>query len=289
LPRTALILIRLTRRTQRLPGRSSGYGPRSRGRLRLWSSRCDRCRTSCGSAWRLRCRSGRCRGCRRNWFGGSRSCDSWCSRCCQSRCRRGGRCSLRLRCGGGSRRRKRRSGHSGLYRNWCGSGGSGGRRCGSRRRCSCHWRGGRSSRCRRSRPLAHGSGTYIASLSLGGCGAFRGNVSLRLPLNRAANFLSYVHRDRTGVSLFFRDAEARQKVDDGLCFDFELTGQLVDSNLISVGHAFRSGHLLSGIRLVVFFGNFAAFISRLRFDVRLAGIFGRQLRRDFIISGRFRR
>lgn len=91
------------------------------------------------------------------------------------------------------------------------------------------------------------------------------------------------------MSLFFRDAEARQKVDDGLCFDFELAGQLVDSNLIGVGHAFRSGHLLLGIRLVVFFGNFAAFISRLRIHVRLAGSFGRQLGRDFIIGGRFRR
>jgi hypothetical protein len=46
------------------------------------------------------------------------------------------------------------------------------------------------------------------------------------------------------MSLLLRDAEARQKVDDGLCFDFELAGQLVNSNLISVGHAFRSGHLL---------------------------------------------
>jgi hypothetical protein len=46
------------------------------------------------------------------------------------------------------------------------------------------------------------------------------------------------------MSFFLRNPEARQKVDDGLCFDFELAGQLVNSNLISVGHAFRSGHLL---------------------------------------------
>ena len=274
--------------------RSSGYRPRSRERLRLWSSRRGRCRTRSSCAWRLRCRSGRCQWCRRNWFGGSWSCDSWCSRCCRSRCRCGWCSSLRLRCGG-SRRRKRCSWRSGLYRNWCGSGRGwrGGRRCGSRRRRSCYWRSGRSSRCGRSRPLARGSGSRIASLSLGGCGAFRGSVSLCLPLNRAANFLSYVHRNRTGMSLFFRDAEARQKVDDGLCFDFELAGQLVNSNLIGVGHAFRSGHLLLRIRLVVFFGNFtgnfAAFISRLRFDVRLTGSFGRQLGRDFIIGGRFGR
>jgi hypothetical protein len=72
-----------------------------------------------------------------------------------------------------------------------------------------------------------------------GCG-----VGLRLSLNGAAYFFSNINRDRTGVSLFLRDAEAGQKVDDGLCFDFELAGQLVNSNLISVGHAFRSGHLL---------------------------------------------
>jgi hypothetical protein len=76
------------------------------------------------------------------------------------------------------------------------------------------------------------------------CGGFGGSVSLRLSLNGAANFFSNIDRDRTGVSFFLGDAEAWQKVNDGLCFDFELAGQLVNSNLIGVGHYFRLGHLL---------------------------------------------
>jgi len=77
-----------------------------------------------------------------------------------------------------------------------------------------------------------------------GCGGgFSRGVGLRLSLNAAADLLRNIHRDRTGVRLFLGDTEAGQKVDNGLRFDFELTGQLVNSNLISVGHAFRSGHL----------------------------------------------
>jgi hypothetical protein len=74
------------------------------------------------------------------------------------------------------------------------------------------------------------------------------------------------------VSLFLRDPEAGQKVDDGLCFDFELAGQLVDSNLIGVGHALRSGHLLLRSLFVVFFWNFFGFGSRLSFG----NFFGRR-------------
>jgi hypothetical protein len=81
-------------------------------------------------------------------------------------------------------------------------------------------------------------------LFLGGCGGLGSSISLCLSLNGAANFFGDIDRDRTGVSLFLRDAEARQQVNDGLCLDFELAGQLVDSNLIGVGHAFRTGHLL---------------------------------------------
>jgi hypothetical protein len=81
-------------------------------------------------------------------------------------------------------------------------------------------------------------------LFFGGCRGLGGRIGLRLSLNGAANLFSNIDRDRTGMGLFLRDAEAGQKVDDGLCFDFELAGQLVNSNLISVGHAFRSGHLL---------------------------------------------
>jgi hypothetical protein len=81
----------------------------------------------------------------------------------------------------------------------------------------------------------------------------RSSIGLRLSLNGAANFLRNIHGNGTGVRLFFRDTEAGQKVNNSLRFDFELAGQLVDSNLISVGHAFRLRHLCLRIRLVVFF------------------------------------
>ena len=57
------------------------------------------------------------------------------------------------------------------------------------------------------------------------------------------------------MRFLFRDAEAGQKVNDGLGLDFELAGQLVDSYLIGVGHALRSMQLMLqklGIRLAVF-------------------------------------
>jgi hypothetical protein len=80
-------------------------------------------------------------------------------------------------------------------------------------------------------------------LLLGCNSGLSSGVGLRLSVNGAANFLRNVHRDRTGVSLLLRDAEAGEKVNNGLRFDFEFAGQLVNSNLIGVGHAFRSGHL----------------------------------------------
>jgi hypothetical protein len=64
-----------------------------------------------------------------------------------------------------------------------------------------------------------------------------------LSLNGAANFLRNIHGNGTGVRLFLCDTEAGEKVNDGLRFDFELAGQLVNSNLIGVGHAFRLRHL----------------------------------------------
>jgi hypothetical protein len=83
----------------------------------------------------------------------------------------------------------------------------------------------------------------------------RSGIGVSLSMNSAANFFSDVHRNGAGVSFFLRDAEAGQKVNDGFCFDFELAGQLVDSNLIGVGHALRSGHLLLRRLFVVFFWN----------------------------------
>ena len=112
-------------------------------------------------------------------------------------------------------------------------------------RCDDRGIGNRCSRSRRrGRPLTGGSCGGLARLFFKDCGGLGGSVRLRLSLNSSANFFSYIDRDRAGVSLFLGKAEAGQKVYDGLRFDFELAGQLVNSNLIGVGHQFRLGHLL---------------------------------------------
>jgi hypothetical protein len=53
----------------------------------------------------------------------------------------------------------------------------------------------------------------------------------------SAEFFGDFYGDGTGVRLLLGDAVARQKIDDGFCLDLELTGQLIDSYLICVGHA----------------------------------------------------
>jgi len=82
-------------------------------------------------------------------------------------------------------------------------------------------------------------GSFLAGL-LGYGRSFDCSIRFGLALNGAAYFLRDVHRDGARVRFLFRDAEAGQKVNDGLGLDFELAGQLVDSYLIGVGHALRS-------------------------------------------------
>jgi hypothetical protein len=85
-------------------------------------------------------------------------------------------------------------------------------------------------------------------LFVGKGGRLGGGVGLGLTLNGVAHLFRHVHGNRTRVSLLLRDAEARQKVDDGLGLDFELAGQLVDSDLVGVAHAFCSVHLFTKLR-----------------------------------------
>jgi len=59
-------------------------------------------------------------------------------------------------------------------------------------------------------------------------------------LNLFAHLLGDVRRDRTRVRLLFRDAVARQQVNDGFSLDLQFAGQLVNSDLICVGHALHS-------------------------------------------------
>ena len=60
--------------------------------------------------------------------------------------------------------------------------------------------------------------------------------------NFLANFFRDVGRNGARMRLFFRYAIPGQKVNDGLGFDLEFAGQLVDSNLICVAHALRSDY-----------------------------------------------
>jgi hypothetical protein len=209
----------LYRRPERLAMRR-GHRSRSRRRLcllRNWSGR-PGCswrsgKRSCGrrSRWRNGSRGGRrCRG-GRNGSRSRRGCGRM--RRCDSRCWRRGRL-------GGGRR------GSGIDGSWSGS-----------------YRSSGDESSRSGRPLAsYSCGGFPGLLFVRGC-RLRGGVGLRLSLNGAANFLRNVHGDGTGMSLFLRDSEAGEKVDNGLRFDFELAGQLVNSNLIGVGHALRLRHL----------------------------------------------
>jgi len=178
---------------------------------------------------------------------------SWprCCRCCGRSCRRRGTnrsCRRRSR---GSRRhgrsRRRRLGHrwsngcSGCGRLRCdglcrwGSGNDwrtrfhgNGRHAGLWRR---YWRGGSHPRGLRSRILRFffrlGSRFHLRF-------GFGGSLKI------FAHFLSDVCGDRARVRLLFRDAVPGQQVNDGFGFDLEFAGQLVNSDLIYVGHALRS-------------------------------------------------
>ena len=61
------------------------------------------------------------------------------------------------------------------------------------------------------------------------------------------------------MSLFLCDAEAGEKVNDRLRFDFELASQLVDSDLIGFSHALRLGHLVLRILFIAVQRNWCIF------------------------------
>ena len=69
------------------------------------------------------------------------------------------------------------------------------------------------------------------------CCGFRLSFGFRDPLNRFANFFRDIDRNRARMRFLFRDAESGQKINDGLGLDLQLAGQLVDSDLICVGHS----------------------------------------------------
>ena len=97
---------------------------------------------------------------------------------------------------------------------------------GGSRRCCCHRR--RSW----SRPGACRFSGRFLGLRFGLGGGLCGGFGFGATFNFLTNFYRDVFRNGTRVSLLFRDAIAGQKVDDGLGFDFQLAGQLVNTDLI---------------------------------------------------------
>jgi hypothetical protein len=67
------------------------------------------------------------------------------------------------------------------------------------------------------------------------------------------------------VRLLLRDAEARQKINDGLCFDLQVASKLINPNLICFRHALRYIQLKLGIPFFVLRSSgccFSGFCSR---------------------------
>jgi len=44
--------------------------------------------------------------------------------------------------------------------------------------------------------------------------------------------LCFIHLNGTGMGFLFSDANVRKELEDFLAFDFQLPGQIVDSNLL---------------------------------------------------------
>ena len=93
---------------------------------------------------------------------------------------------------------------------------------------------------------------FLRRLGGGFGGSFRGGQIPKM----LAHFLGQRHINRAGMGFFLRDAGFRQIVDDRLGLDFQLSGQLVDANLVLVCHwprrlflvAFAGGFGLRGFR-----------------------------------------
>jgi len=69
------------------------------------------------------------------------------------------------------------------------------------------------------------------------CANWRGSRLMLAPLQLAAHLFGNVNVNRARVRLLFGDAEAGQKVENGLRFDLEFAGQFVDPDLRVLGHS----------------------------------------------------
>ena len=206
-----------------------------------WSRRsCShwcRWRGSCGRRKYGRRRRGRTR---RRWRNGQRRCRNYMCRRplhrkhkLRRRRRRNGRDDRRHRsCW---RRYSRRCG-PGCWNGWNGSNRFGRNRwwrCRARRRCDCFFL------LRNCFEHISGAGN-VRQINFGLDFFFaakwtRGFGSRRLRFGRAANvgphFYRFVLLDRTGVRLFLRHPDEHQRVENGFALNFQLSGEIVDSNL----------------------------------------------------------
>jgi hypothetical protein len=100
------------------------------------------------------------------------------------------------------------------------------------------WRNARRWRPSRSHPRGLGSRVFRFFFRLGN------RLSVRFLFGGSLNLLPHLLRDvrgdRARVRLLFRHSVPGQQVNDGFGLDLEFAGQLVNSDLIYVGHALRS-------------------------------------------------
>ncbi len=106
------------------------------------------------------------------------------------------------------------------------------------RRWRCgNWRWGRRNY---GRPAASRLSRRFFSLRFGLGAGFCSFFRVGRALQFLANFYRDIFRDRTRVRLLFRDAVARQKIDDRFGLNFQLAGQFIYTNLVCFAQDFAS-------------------------------------------------
>src|SRR5579864_5411952 len=73
--------------------------------------------------------------------------------------------------------------------------------------------------------------------------SFRRGAAAGLASDSLADLQSYVVIERAGVRLLVGDTQLRQRLEDYVGFDFELTGQLIDANFTHTMTFRASQHL----------------------------------------------
>ena len=80
---------------------------------------------------------------------------------------------------------------------------------------------------------------------MAGTGGPAGRVCLTACAEMGADFFGLMFFQRTGMGLFFGDPDFLQYIEDRLAFDFQLSSQIIDSNLAHPPPGSSSGFFLS--------------------------------------------